>query len=71
MNPIDINNLAPKPDPFYVAATGDHDDRVNLICCECPADDAVVATWHSLDCRSLNDINTDANRHWRDHHRKG
>ena len=62
---------APRLDEFYIADTGDGDDKVNLVCSQCPADDAVVATWLSLDCRGLGDITTTANKHWRENHRAG
>ncbi|NUP24127.1 MAG: hypothetical protein HOZ81_50345 [Streptomyces sp.] len=48
---------------FYIADSGDNDDRVNLVCSRCPADKAVVTTWDSLDCYPLGDINTIANTH--------
>jgi len=60
---------APKLDSFYVADTGDGDDKVNLVCSLCPADDAVVATWRSIDCHGLGSITTLANTHWRENHR--
>lgn len=60
---------APRLDDFYVADTGDGDDHVNLVCSLCPADQAVVTTWHSTDDRGLGSITNTANQHWRDTHR--
>lgn len=60
---------APRLDTFYVADTGDGDDRVNLVCSDCPAEDAVVTSWASLDCRGLGSVMDAANAHWRETHR--
>ncbi|MGW4810513.1 hypothetical protein ACWEPB_02560 [Kitasatospora cineracea] len=48
---------------FYIAGTSSNDDRVNLVCNHCPADEAVVTSWHSLDDYGLGDINTIALTH--------
>lgn len=61
---------APRLDNFYTADSGDGDDMVNLVCSQCPADAAVVATWHSLDCQGLGKTLDAANRHWADNHRQ-
>jgi hypothetical protein len=61
---------APRLDDFYVADTGDGDDRVNLVCSLCAADQAVVTTWRSIDDRGLGSITKTANEHWRDTHQQ-